>query len=76
MNSDTPITDKAWQETTRHGVQHLRIAAKELERENTRLRAQLALATDAIKREVGLRVAAESNIAYQPRPSNTDNLST
>lgn len=68
MTTDTPITDKAWHETTKHGVQHLRIAAKELERENTRLRAQLALATDAIKREVGLRVAAESNPAYQPRP--------
>lgn len=57
----TPITDKAWQETIKHGVQHLRIAAKELELENTRLRAQLALATGSIKREVGLRVAAESN---------------
>ena len=61
MTTDTPITDKAWKETTKNGVQHLRIAAKELERENTRLRAQLALATDAIKREVGMRVAAESN---------------
>lgn len=68
MTTDTPITDKAWHETTKHGVQHLRIAAKELERENTRLRAQLALATDAIKREVGMRVAAESNIASESRP--------
>lgn len=62
MTIDTPITDKAWKETTKHGVQHLRIAAKELERENAKLRAQLALALDAIKREVGTRAATEARL--------------
>lgn len=75
MTSDTPITDKAWQETTKHGVQHLRIAAKELERENIRLRAQLTLAADAIKREVGIRAATEARLLELENIQNYEPMS-